>query len=75
MKWTYDPRADAIYLDLVSERTSPLVSVGISDQVILDVDGTGRLAGIEIVGGTETVFPKLRRLLDEEPWILRDEER
>lgn len=71
MKWTYDPQADAIYLNLAPwTAAADLTSVGINDQVILDVDKDGSLAGIEIIGGTEELFPKLRRLLDREPQML-----
>lgn len=77
MKWTYERGADAIYLNLMPfGAASPLISVGIiGDQVILDVDQEGRLVGIEIVGGAEELFQKLRRVLDREPQMLGEDEK
>lgn len=70
MRWTYDPQADAIYLTLkAGTLTEKLISVGISDHVILDVDQDGHLAGIEIIGAT-LAFTRLRRVLADEPTIL-----
>lgn len=70
MRWTYDPQADAIYINLEPWLpASSLVSVGISDHVILDVNLDGELAGIEIIGAT-LAFTRLRRVLADEPTIL-----
>lgn len=72
MRWTYDPQADAIYLNLEFDTpASSVTSVGIGDHVILDVDKDGQLAGIEIIGAT-LAYTRLRRVLADEPTILGD---
>jgi len=72
MKWTYDPQADAIYITLREGVSSTAVSLGVCDEVILDVDQVlGLLTGIEIIGA-ERLFGKLRDLLNTPPVILGD---
>ena len=48
MKISYDPKADALYIkfqDASAARTRK-----VEDGMLVDVDGGGRLVGIEIIG-------------------------
>lgn len=55
MKSTYDPEADAFYLDFGSSAVSE--SVEVRPGIVLDFDAEGRLPGIEILDAS-TSLPK-----------------
>jgi uncharacterized protein YuzE len=48
MKISYDPRADALYIKL--QEGEALRTRKVEEGILVDLDGTGRLYGIEIIG-------------------------
>ena len=59
MKLTYYPETDSLYIDL-SEKTS-VESTEISEGIVLDYDGEGKLVGIDIDNASSKV--KLKELI------------
>jgi uncharacterized protein YuzE len=60
MKWTYDPEADAAYIQLVDEiapggvaRTVGCDPAEVGGMINLDFDSQGRLLGIEVLDASE----------------------
>ena len=52
MKVTYDARADAVYIRFHDVEVS---TVHVGDDIALDYDADGRLAGIEILGASARI--------------------
>lgn len=67
MRITYDPEADAAYVYLVSEITEGSVAQQVhsirlphnNGEVTLDLDNTGHILGIEILGATASLPAEL----------------
>lgn len=53
MKISYDPKVDAMYIELAKGKYD--VSREISESVIVDVDKNGKILGIEILDATVTI--------------------
>lgn len=53
MKIQYDPKMDAVYIELAKGRYK--VSREISDSVIVDEDKNGKILGIEILDATKNI--------------------
>ena len=56
---TYDPQADAVYITLGRGKIASTAEI--SDNIIADYDGEGRVIGIEILTATKVLAPG--------PWI------
>lgn len=54
MRYTYDDQADALYVRLV-EDANVARSIVIDDDRTVDLDDSGRVIGIEILGASESV--------------------
>lgn len=53
MKIRYDPKVDAVYIELAKGRYD--VSREISESIIVDVDKKGKVLGIEILDASENI--------------------
>lgn len=53
MKMKYDPKADAVYIDLAKGNYE--VSRKISDSIVVDEDKKGKVLGIEILDATKNI--------------------
>lgn len=53
MKIRYDPKADALYIDLAKGIYD--VSKKITDRIVVDITKSGKVLGIEILDATETI--------------------
>ena len=53
MRWTFDANADAFYLYLSEDL--PTSQIELEDGVIVDVDGSGTVTGIEVLGANRMV--------------------
>ncbi len=51
MRITYDPEADALYVEL--RDVAPEDSIDVEDGVTADVDGEGHIVGLEILDASE----------------------
>lgn len=56
MKVTFDPEADALYIEF---RKGETVAEELSENIFADFDAEGRLAGIEVLNATQMVGLKL----------------
>jgi uncharacterized protein YuzE len=56
MKITYDPEADALYIEL--RRVTAADSVDIEEGVTVDLDAEGHIIGIEILDASERLTPE-----------------
>ena len=65
MRVTYDAEVDAAYISLKpiaageSKRQVPVRAEGVPGDIVLDVDGDGRLIGIEILGAASSLPSEL----------------
>lgn len=55
MKITYDPEADALYIQLTSAKAED--SLDIEEGVTVDLDGEGHIIGIELLDASERMSP------------------
>lgn len=53
MKIHYDPKVDAVYIDLAKGKYE--VSREISDSIVVDEDKNGKVLGIEILDASENI--------------------
>jgi uncharacterized protein YuzE len=53
MKINYDPKVDAVYIDLAKGRYE--VSREISDSIVVDEDKKGKVLGIEILDASKNI--------------------
>ncbi len=53
MKINYDPKVDAVYIDLAKGKYE--ISRKISDSIVVDVDKKGKVLGIEILDASENI--------------------
>lgn len=53
MKIHYDPKVDAVYIDLAKGKYE--VSRKISDSIVVDEDKKGKVLGIEILDASENI--------------------
>lgn len=53
MKIQYDPKVDAVYIELAKGKYD--VSREVSDSIIVDVDKKGKVLGIEILDATANI--------------------
>jgi uncharacterized protein YuzE len=66
VKITYDPKADALYIKLQDGNAARTRKV--EDGMLVDVDGGGRLVGIEIIGMKGRIpIPELGKILSAFP--------
>lgn len=54
----YDPKADAVYIELAKGKYE--VSREISGSVIVDEDKNGKILGVEVLDVSEVLGPKFR---------------
>ena len=64
MKVRYDPEADALYIEL---KATTVTTKRLDQDIAIDYDAEGRIAGIEILSAKERVFGETgqRRVLLE----------
>jgi uncharacterized protein YuzE len=55
MKIHYDPKVDALYLQLHQVAPGTAQAKELTDDIIADYDGSGRLVGIEILDASQIV--------------------
>ena len=60
MKMRYDPKADALYIEI---RRTTVTTKRLDEDIAIDYDAAGRIAGIEILSAKERVFGKGKRRL------------
>jgi|TARA_B100002003_G_scaffold182608_1_gene170847 uncharacterized protein YuzE len=60
MKVRYDPDADALYIEIVA---TTVVTKRLDQDIAIDYDAEGHIAGIEILSAGERVFGKDNRRL------------
>ncbi|MDO8532588.1 MAG: DUF2283 domain-containing protein [Dehalococcoidia bacterium] len=60
MKMRYDPKADALYIE---SRKTTVTTKRLDEDIAIDYDAEGRIAGIEILSAKERVFGKGKRRL------------
>lgn len=53
MKINYDPKVDAVYIELAKGKYD--VSREVSDYVVVDEDKNGKVLGIEILDATQSI--------------------
>ena len=54
----YDPKADAVYIELAKGKYE--VSREISDSVVVDEDKNGKILGVEVLDVSKVLGPKFR---------------
>lgn len=70
MRWSYDPEVDAANIDLTDEAEWPIRTIDLEGaHVLLDVDGSGQVVSIEILGPARDV-----RLKDLAHYLQREAE-
>jgi len=66
VKISYDPKADALYIKF--QDGSAARTRKVEDGMLVDVDGSGRLVGIEIIGMKGRIpIPELGRIILDLP--------
>lgn len=65
MKIHYDPKADAMYIQLAKGKYE--VSREISDSVIVDEDKKGKILGVEVLDVSAVFGPKFRENMKNSP--------
>ena len=60
MKVSYDPEADALYIEI---KATTATTKRLDQDIAIDYDADGRIAGIEILSAKERVFGKDDRRL------------
>ena len=60
MKVSYDPEADALYIEI---KVTTATTKRLDQDIAIDYDADGRIAGIEILSAKERVFGKDDRRL------------
>lgn len=58
MKIHYDPKADAVYIELAKGKYE--VSREISESVLVDEDKNGKILGVEVLDASKVFGPKFR---------------
>lgn len=53
MKIQYDPKVDAVYIDLAKGKYS--ISKKITESIVVDQDSKGKVLGIEILDATKNI--------------------
>ena len=61
----YDPKADAIYIELANGKYD--VSREISESVIVDEDKSGKILGVEVLDVSEVLGSKFRANMKRSP--------
>ena len=56
MKITYDPEADALYIELRDAR--PADSMDVEEGVTVDLDGEGHIIGLEVLDASKRMTPE-----------------
>ena len=54
----YDPKADAVYIELAKGKYE--ISREISDSVVVDEDKNGKILGVEVLDVSRVLGPKFR---------------
>lgn len=67
MKIHYDPKADAVYIELAKGKYE--VSREISQSVVVDEDKTGKILGVEVLDVSKVFGPKFRSNMLQSPQI------
>jgi uncharacterized protein YuzE len=60
MKVRYDPEADALYIEI---KATTVTTKRLDQDIAVDYDAEGQIAGIEILSARERVFGKGNRLV------------
>ena len=60
MKVRYDPEADALYIEI---KATTVTTKRLDQDIAIDYDSEGHIAGIEILSAKERVFGKGSRLV------------
>ena len=68
MKITYDPEADALYLELRHVPSSK--SIDIEEGVMVDFDAEGHVIGMEVLDASERLTPEELKTLTYEDLVL-----
>lgn len=67
MKIRYDPKVDAVYIELAKGKYE--ISREISDSVVVDEDKNGKILGVEVLDVSEVLGPKFRANMENPPTI------
>jgi len=65
MKIHYDPKVDAVYIELAKGTYE--VSREISDSVVVDEDKNGKILGVEVLDVAKVLGPKFRANMENPP--------
>lgn len=65
MKIHYDPKVDAVYIELAKGKYE--VSREISDAVVVDEDKNGKILGVEVLDVSNVFGPKFRANMKSSP--------
>ncbi|MBI2551809.1 DUF2283 domain-containing protein [Candidatus Uhrbacteria bacterium] len=60
MKIKYDPISDAMYFEF---RDTTVTTKRLTDDIAVDYDADGKVAGVEVLGARKTVFGKAKDFL------------
>ena len=63
MRIEYDPAYNIAYIRLVDETAEDLQTVGVSDELNVDMTADGRIYGIELLNANERLFAQNGREL------------
>jgi uncharacterized protein YuzE len=66
MRIEYDPAYNIAYIRLVDETAEDLQTVGVSDELNVDMTADGRIYGIELLNANERLFAHNTRELTVE---------
>ncbi len=67
MKIHYDPKADAVYIELAKGKYE--VSREISDSVVVDEDKKGKILGVEVLDVSKVLGPRFRAHMEDSSYI------
>lgn len=65
MKIHYDPKVDAVYIELAKGKYE--ISREISDSVVVDEDKNGKILGVEVLDVSKVLGPKFRANMERSP--------
>lgn len=63
----YDPKADAVYIELAKGKYE--ISREISSSVIVDEDKNGKILGVEVLDVSKVLGPKFRENMEDSSHI------
>ncbi len=67
MKIHYDPKVDAVYIELAKGKYE--VSREVSESVVVDEDKNGKILGVEVLDVSKVLGPKFRANMKNSPSV------